>query len=117
MDQVSKDIQEDVKEAFDFFDKDESGMIFTPDLKPAMRMLGMNPKTEEIQNLSKIVSKDAQTIGYPEFSNAMAHYLRDINNEEEMTKELLTLFEGLDRDNKGFITTDDLKYVMSNFGD
>ena len=49
MDNVTKDIQEDIKEAFDFYDKDETGMIFTPDLKPAMRMLGMNPKTEELQ--------------------------------------------------------------------
>ena len=117
MEKVSKDIQEDVKEAFDFYDKDETGMIFTPDIKPAMRMLGMNPKAEEVENISKIVSLDGQTCGYPEFSNAMAHYLKDVNNEEEMTKELMTLFEGMDRDNKGFITVDDLKYVMANFGD
>ena len=56
MDLIAKDVKEDIKETFDFFDKDETGMIFTPDLKPAMRMLGMNPKLKEIEDLNKIVS-------------------------------------------------------------
>ena len=53
------------------------------------------------------------TIDFPEFLSLMARKMKDTDTEEE----LLEAFKVFDRDGNGFITSHELRYVMTNLGE
>ena len=69
--------KKDIKEAFDLFDADGSGVIDIKELKVALRALGFEPKKDEIKKLISEInteSKDKEntnSIDYTEFLQIM----------------------------------------------
>ena len=53
------------------------------------------------------------TIDFPEFSSLMARKMKDTDTEEE----LVEAFKVFDRDGNGFISTAELRHVMTNLGE
>jgi Ca2+-binding EF-hand superfamily protein len=49
--ELSEKQKKDIKEAFDLFDADGSGVIDIKELKVALRALGFEPKKDEIKKL------------------------------------------------------------------
>ena len=49
--ELSEKQKKDIKEAFDLFDADGSGVIDIKELKVALRALGFEPKKDEIKRL------------------------------------------------------------------
>merc|ERR1719382_330191 len=102
------------KEAFPLFDKDGDGTITTKELRTAMRSLGQNPTSAELQDMINQVDADGNgTIDFPEFCTLMARKMKDTDTEEE----LIEAFKVFDRDGNGFISAAELRHVMTNLGE
>jgi len=101
------------KQAFDLF-KEENGLIKSGDLGILMRSLGQTVSDEEIKEMiNEVDEKKTRKIAFPEFLMLISRKIQDIDEEEELRQA----FKIFDRDNKNFISTAELKYVMKNLGE
>ena len=64
---LTEEQRQEIKEAFDLFDTDGSGVIDAKELKVAMRALGFEPKKEEVKRM--IAEVDKQGTGAVEFQD------------------------------------------------
>ncbi|KAG6864662.1 hypothetical protein C0991_007998 [Blastosporella zonata] len=79
-----------------------------------MRSLGQNPTEAELQDMINEVDADGNgTIDFPEFLTMMARKMRDTDSEEEI-KEAFKVF---DKDGNGYISSAELRHVMTNLGE
>merc|ERR1712182_92392 len=82
--------------------------------KVAMRALGFEPKTEEIQKMISDVDDDGSgTIGYPEFLAMMTHKILNKDPKDEILKA----FRLFDDDETGKISFKNLKRVCKDLGE
>lgn len=103
---------EKIKKSFHFFDKNDDGFIAVSEMERVMLALGENPTKAEIEVLVDEVDIDGNgQIDFNEFAAMMA---RRFFEEEE---EIRDAFRVLDRNEDGFITADELKYLMTNLGE
>lgn len=69
--------KKDIKQAFDLFDADGSGVIDIKELKVALRALGFEPKKDEIKKLISEINteqkdkENTNSIDYTEFLQIM----------------------------------------------
>lgn len=106
----------EIKDAFDLFDTDGSGIIESKELKIALRALGFEPKREEIDLLLSKVSgrdRDIKTIDYKEFLAIMEAKIFEPDTSEEIDQA----FRMFDDDNTGRITFANLKRVAGELGE
>jgi centrin-1 len=69
---ISEEQKQEIKEAFDLFDTDQSGYIDGKELKVAMRALGFEPKKEEVQKMISEVDVDGSgRIHYEDFASML----------------------------------------------
>jgi len=102
------------REAFQLFDKDGNGYISTKELGMVMRSLGQNPTEAELMDMINEVDIDGGgTVDFAEFLNMMAKKMGEGDSEEEIREA----FRVFDSERLGYITTDELRFVMSNLGD
>ncbi|KAL4237816.1 hypothetical protein ACF0H5_002528 [Mactra antiquata] len=102
------------REAFSLFDKDGDGTMTTKELGTVMRSFGLDPSQRELQEMVAEVDVDGNgEIDFDEFLMMMAKKLNDVDHEAEMKEA----FEIFDRENNGFITHADLKFVMCQLGE
>lgn len=102
------------KEAFSLFDRDGDGCITTKELGTVMRSLGQNPTEAELQDMVGEVDADGSgTVDFPEFLSLMARKMRDSDSEEEIREA----FRVFDKDGNGYISTAELRHVMTNLGE
>ena len=98
----------ELKETFSLFDKDGDGTITTKELGIVIRSIGKNPTEAELQD-----AEGNRTIDFPEFLTLMARKM-----EEKAAEEVIVeAFKGICKGGNGFISTAELRRVMSNFGD
>ncbi|KAK2162458.1 hypothetical protein LSH36_98g03025 [Paralvinella palmiformis] len=101
----------EIHEAFQLFDKDGSGVISTKELGMAMRSLGQNPTEDQLMAMINEVDVDGSgTVDFPEFVQMMANRIQCTDSEEEIREA----FRVFDKDDKGSISTDELRFVMSH---
>lgn len=101
-------------EAFIMFDKDGDGTINTKELGHLMRSLGQNPTEEELEDMINEVDVDGNhVIDFTEFLQLMANKSKD----EDYESELREAFKVFDRDGNGYISSQELRYVMMNMGE
>ncbi|XP_060135742.1 calmodulin-like protein 5 [Zootoca vivipara] len=102
------------KEAFSLFDKDGDGAITTKELGTVMRSLGHNPTEAELQSIiDKVDANGSGTVDFAEFLSLMAKQSRDSDSEEEIREA----FRVFDKDGNGYISTAELRHVMTNLGE
>ena len=105
-----------IREAFDLFDTTGSGRIKRSELKVAMRALGLEPTTEEIQALVTDTLKQddsSGTMGYTDFLAIMTSKLAAQDPREELRKA----FRLFDSHQTGTISFADLKRVATELGE
>ena len=58
--EITEEQAQEIKEAFDLFDSESTGVIDAKELKVAMRALGFEPKKEEIRKILSEVDKQGE---------------------------------------------------------
>merc|ERR1719238_817373 len=111
---LSVDEVEEMKEAFDLFDNDNSGAISVNELTSAMKSLGFDVKHAVVYNMvSDLDSDGSGEIEFGEFLEVMCAKITDKNTLEEIDR-VLKLF---DKDGNGTLEADDLSRVCKELGE
>ncbi|KAL3846943.1 hypothetical protein ACJMK2_017883 [Sinanodonta woodiana] len=114
VDKLTQDQLDEFKEAFNMYDKDGDGTITTKELGTVMRFMGQNPTEAELISMIADVDVDGNgRIDFNEFVTMMVANIKDLNGEEGL-REAFRMF---DKYRNGFISSAELRHVMTNMGD
>ncbi|KAL4237938.1 hypothetical protein ACF0H5_002648 [Mactra antiquata] len=103
------------QEVFNMIDKNGDGTICIDELGKAMRLTGQNPSDTEVRNIMKEEDLDGNgTLDFEEFQNLMLKRKKAVPDPDE---ELRAAFRVFDRDNNGYISSEELKLVMCEMGE
>ncbi|XP_010650739.1 probable calcium-binding protein CML20 isoform X1 [Vitis vinifera] len=106
--------KQEIKEAFDLFDIDESGTIDAKELSLAMRALGFEMTDAQIEQMIKDVDKDGSgAIDFDEFVYMMTTKI----GERDTKEELMKAFHIIDLDKNGKISATDIQRVAKELGE
>ncbi|XP_060783463.1 centrin-1 isoform X2 [Neoarius graeffei] len=112
--ELTEEIRQEIREAFELFDTDGSGYIEVKELKVAMRALGFEPKKEEIKKMIADVDKDSTgKISFDDFLAVMSQKMAEKDSKEEILKA----FRLFDDDETGKISFRNLKRVAKELGE
>lgn len=105
---------EELREAFNLFDTDHSGIIDARELKAAIRALGFVVKKEQVRQMLRDVGRDVQSqITFDDFTKIMTGKMGDRNSREEINK----IFKLFDEDTSGKISFRNLKRIAQEIGE
>merc|ERR1711924_400317 len=94
--QLSDEQMDEIREAFNLFDGDQSGAIDVRELKAAMRALGFEVKNEELKKMVSDIDNDGNgTIEFGEFLQMMPGKMGEKDTREDIEK----VFKLFDDDN------------------
>eukprot|EP01066_Platyproteum_vivax_P003437 Platyproteum_vivax@DN14359_c0_g1_i1.p1 len=111
---LTHDQKQEIKEAFDLFDTDNSGSIDASELETAFKALGFDPDPNEIAKMIKESDSSGEgLVDFDEFLLMMQKKISERNPEEEMTKA----FRLYDSDGAGRITLRELKKIANEIGE
>ncbi|XP_074162625.1 calmodulin-like protein 6 [Sminthopsis crassicaudata] len=112
---LSADQIKEYKGIFEMFDEEGNGLVKTSELERLMSLLGINPTKSELGSMAKEVDKDNKgTFNCDGFLSLMGIYHEKGKNQDV---ELRAAFKVFDKDAKGYIDWDTLKYVLMNAGE
>ncbi|KAJ1917871.1 myosin II light chain [Mycoemilia scoparia] len=107
---------EEYKEAFTLFDRTGNGMVPLSSVGTLLRALGQNPTESELDELLRDFSSDSI-----DFDTFLKILLRpngfDSAINETSFNEFIQAFQVFDRDGNGFITSGELRYILTSLGD
>ncbi|OHS94602.1 EF hand family protein [Tritrichomonas foetus] len=106
--------KQELRQAFNLFDKDGGGTIDADEVRVALRVLGFNPTLEELRAM--IAKIDTQETGKVDFNEFTQILLKKIS-EAQPTDALVRSFNNLDIDMDGYITLEDLTTVADTLGE
>nr|XP_035945493.1 calmodulin-like protein 6 [Halichoerus grypus] len=111
---TAEQIQE-YKGVFEMFDEEGNGEVKTGELERLMSLLGINPTKSELASMAKDVDRDNKGFfNCDSFLALMGIYWEKAQNQEG---ELRAAFRVFDKEGKGYIDWDTLKYVLMNAGE
>ncbi|KAH0680672.1 hypothetical protein KY284_021757 [Solanum tuberosum] len=109
---LSEDEIKGLKQMFNNMDTDGSGTITYDELKTGLSRLGSKLSESEIKQLMDAADVDnSGTIDYIEFITATMH-----RHKLEREENLYKAFQFFDKDSSGFITRDELRHAMEEYG-
>uniref|UniRef100_A0A8C9RM88 Centrin, EF-hand protein, 2 n=1 Tax=Scleropages formosus TaxID=113540 RepID=A0A8C9RM88_SCLFO len=112
--ELTEELRQEIREAFELFDTDGSGYIDVKELKVAMRALGFEPKKEEIKRMIGEVDKEGTgKIDFNDFLTVMTQKMAEKDSKEEILKA----FRLFDDDETGKISFRNLKRVAKELGE
>ncbi|KAJ6797716.1 putative calcium-dependent protein kinase 2 [Iris pallida] len=101
-----------LKQMFKNMDTDQSGTITYEELRTGLSRLGSKLTEAEVKQLMEAADVDRSgTIDYIEFITATMH-----RHKLEKDEHLLKAFQYFDKDNSGYITRDELRQAMTEYG-
>ncbi|KAG5181716.1 yellow cameleon 2.60 [Tribonema minus] len=113
MREATEEELEDYREAFNNFDKDQSGEIDEYELGTVMRSLGYNPTDEQLHDMMLKVDIDGNgSISFDEFVIMM----RKCEVETDFDREITEAFKVFDKDGSGSIDKEELTAIMKGLG-
>merc|ERR1712230_259032 len=109
---------EEIREAFNLFDADNSGAIDVRELKAAMRALGFEVKKEELKKMISDIDNDGNgSIEFQEFLEMMTGKMGEKDTRENIDEEeLQDMINQADRDGDGEINIDEFYRIMKKKG-
>jgi len=100
------------RDAFKNFDKKGEGRIKVGDIEPALKKLGHTIKPDWFEK----VDIDAEGTGYVQYEE-FCGILRKKLQDDEDERELREMFRILDKEKKGEVNTNELRWILKNLGD
>merc|ERR1711957_354870 len=115
---LSEEQLDEIREAFNLFDGDQSGAIDVRELKAAMRALGVEVKNEELKKMVSDIDGDGNgTIEFLEFLAMMTGKMGEKDTRENIDdEELQDMINQADRDGDGEINCDEFYRIMKKKG-
>lgn len=111
---LTEEQRQEIKEAFDLFDTENTSRIDTKELKVALRAMGFEPSKEELRRfIGEVDPAGSGSIEYPDFLDFMTRKMQERDPIEEM-KRAFKLF--LDDDGQK-IGIKQLKKVAKDLGE
>merc|ERR1739848_260855 len=111
---LTEEQMDEVREAFNLFDNDQSGAIDVRELKAAMRALGFEVKNEELKKMVSDGDNDGNgTIEFAEFLQMMTGKTGEKDSREDIEK----VFKLFDDDNTIKISFRNLARVAEELGE
>jgi len=104
---------ENYKKTFIMYDKDGDGTVSTKELGAVMRSLGTNPDPEELEAM--VDEADADGSGSVDFGEFVEMMIKR-EAEKETPEDLKQAFRVFDKDGNGFVSTSEIKFVLSRLG-
>lgn len=103
-----------LKICFNMFDSKDQGFLSAEDLDDILRGMGFRPSKEELKDILEEIDEDGSgEIEFAEFCQLCAKFLIEEPDEETMKAELKEAFRVYDKEAQGFITTGQLREIIS----
>ena len=103
------------KEAFDMFDKNQTGIISATDLTKIMKNFGYHISRNQVEEkIIEINPNGEGELDFEEFVTLMEEYERKKDRNDNDI--ILNAFISFDKDNDGKINNDEFKYILSKLG-
>merc|ERR1712184_55863 len=103
-----------LKLCFNLFDVKKQDFLGADDLDDILRAMGFRPSKEELQEILAEIDEDGSgEIEFGEFCQLCAKFLVEEPDEETMKAELKEAFRVYDKEGQGFITTLQLREIIS----
>nr|ACO12291.1 Troponin C, isoform 1 [Lepeophtheirus salmonis] len=103
-----------LKICFNMFDVKDQAFLSADDLDDILRGMGFRPSKEELKEILEEIGEDGSgEIEFEEFCQLCAKFLIEEPDEETMKAELKEAFRVYDKEANGFITTDQLREIIS----
>uniref|UniRef100_A0A8W8I941 Sulfhydryl light chain n=3 Tax=Magallana gigas TaxID=29159 RepID=A0A8W8I941_MAGGI len=113
--EITDSQREDIKSAFNLFDKDNSGFIDAAELKTVLQTLKQNPTDKDVEDMIAELDKNGnKKIEYDEFEKFMADKFKSPDEAEE---EMRNAFKIFDKDGSGKIDAKELRHAMKSLGE
>ena len=110
---LTEDEIEEIREAFNLFDTDNSGSIDPKELKAAMQSLGFETKNPTIYQMIADLENEGPSIDFETFLNAITAKLGDKETKPGIKK----IFDLFDDDGTGAININNLRRVAKELGE
>lgn len=112
---VDEELFNELKEAFNLFDSEQTGQIDARELKAAFKAFGFEiKKTDLVRLLKNDLNKDInESFSFQEFSNLLITRLGELRQSKEYMLKVFRLF---DEDGIGKISFKNLKKIASDIG-
>ncbi|OMJ78759.1 hypothetical protein SteCoe_21372 [Stentor coeruleus] len=104
----------DIKQAFDMFDRDNTGTISPSDMKLYLKKQGLESENPTVFHMiNNLKTDDLEKVNFGEFLDLLASEGVDYNSVEEIQK----LFSIFDVDKTGFIELSNLRRIVKEVGE
>jgi len=100
--------------AFEGFDKRGEGQIKVGDIASAMKKLGHNIKTDWLEKMEDSI--DTEGTGFIDLEE-FTQIVRAKMQEDEDERELKEIFRVLDKDKRGEVNVNELRWILKSLGD
>ncbi|KAL3877176.1 hypothetical protein ACJMK2_034921 [Sinanodonta woodiana] len=104
----------DAHQTFTLFDKKGNGQVFTKDLENVFKSLALKVEDDKLKTWADEADEDA--VGYITWEQFKPLFIRKVKEDED-ERELREAFRVLDKQNKGVIPVEDLKWILKSLGD
>merc|ERR1712168_515879 len=102
------------KDAFQSYDKKGESQIKVGDIASAMKKMGHNITPEFLEKWEEDIDKDGT--GYVEYEEFSILVRRKIQEDED-ERELKEIFRVLDKEKKGEVNTNELRWILKSLGE
>eukprot|EP00094_Tigriopus_californicus_P008716 TCALIF_08401-PA protein Name:"Similar to Troponin C, isoform 1 (Balanus nubilus)" AED:0.23 eAED:0.23 QI:74/0/0.5/1/0/0/2/0/210 len=103
-----------LKICFNMFDVKNVAFLSSNDLDDILRGMGFRPSKEELKDILEEIDEDGSgEIEFVEFCQLCAKFLVEEPDEDTMKAELKEAFRIYDKNANGYITTDQLREIIS----
>ncbi|CAG2216529.1 troponin C-like isoform X1 [Mytilus edulis] len=104
----------DAHNTFNLFDKKGNGHVSTKELGNIFKSLALQISADKLKEWAD--EADEEALGYMEWENFKILFERKLKEDED-ERELRDAFRVLDKQNKGTIPVDDLRWILKSLGD